>query len=400
MDTNLSINTLHGNIPQELGRLSSLKTFSLSSKRERGLREEAESGEGAAGLVAVGVSPPLLLLLPPITTTIPSHLWSLREFGQSKVKKSFWVEPSGRVPKNLGNLQNLQILIFKRNQLTNDPSMLELDFLTSLKNCRKLKIIDMEFNSFDGILPKSFDKFSASVESFIAYQCGIKGNLISLQNLDPSNNSLDGVIPESLEKLVYLEYFDVLFNELSGEIPNGGPFRNFTSNFFISNIELCGASKFKVKPCKDNKTRLSSSSRVLMSILPSIAVVFILAITVVYLIRRHSRNIFLSAQSTSPNTIKRISYYEVLLPMNLVFNLDLKNANQSFDTECQMLCNVCHRNLVKPDNILLDEDMVAHVANFGIAGLFTEDQRILITKTLGTIGYIAPGKWFLSSACV
>ncbi|KAL2512270.1 putative LRR receptor-like serine/threonine-protein kinase [Abeliophyllum distichum] len=202
--------------------------------------------------------------------------------------------------------------------------------------------------------------------------------------------------------------------------------------------------------------------------------------------RRRNRNTILPAKSTSPITIKRISYYEVLNATNnfdeenligigsigkvykgvfsdgmiaaiKVFNLDLEGANKSFDTECHILRNIRHLNLVKvitscsnldlkalvleympngnlnkwlsssnyflnivqrveimidvasaleylhhglpspivhcdlkPSNILLDEDMVAHVADFGIAKLFTEDQRISLTKTLGTIGYMAP----------
>ncbi|KAL3848768.1 hypothetical protein ACJIZ3_010650 [Penstemon smallii] len=45
---------------------------------------------------------------------------------------------------------------------------------------------------------------------------------------------------------------------------------------------------------------------------------------------------------------------------------------------------------LKPSNILLDEDMVARVGDFGIAKLLTHDQRMAQTKTLGTIGYMAP----------
>ncbi|XP_054778392.1 receptor kinase-like protein Xa21 [Prosopis cineraria] len=45
---------------------------------------------------------------------------------------------------------------------------------------------------------------------------------------------------------------------------------------------------------------------------------------------------------------------------------------------------------VKPNNVLLDEDMVAHLSDFGIAKLFSEGQLEIYTKTLATIGYMAP----------
>ncbi|CDO96832.1 unnamed protein product [Coffea canephora] len=45
---------------------------------------------------------------------------------------------------------------------------------------------------------------------------------------------------------------------------------------------------------------------------------------------------------------------------------------------------------LKPSNILLDEDMVAHVSDFGISKMFGEGESILHTNTLATLGYIAP----------
>jgi LRR receptor-like serine/threonine-protein kinase FLS2 len=51
---------------------------------------------------------------------------------------------------------------------------------------------------------------------------------------------------------------------------------------------------------------------------------------------------------------------------------------------------VVHCDL-KPTNVLLDENMVAHVSDFGISKLMDEGQSITHTKTLATIGYLAPG---------
>ncbi|XP_052287221.1 receptor kinase-like protein Xa21 [Citrus sinensis] len=47
---------------------------------------------------------------------------------------------------------------------------------------------------------------------------------------------------------------------------------------------------------------------------------------------------------------------------------------------------------IKPSNILLDDDMVAHLSDFGIAKLLNGEESMR-TQTLGTIGYMAPGLW-------
>ena len=58
---------------------------------------------------------------------------------------------------------------------------------------------------------------------------------------------------------------------------------------------------------------------------------------------------------------------------------------------------VVHCN-IKPNNVLLDEDMTGHVTDFGLARLIGAASTDSLTSTLalrGSMGYIAPSMDFL-----
>ncbi|XP_073154442.1 receptor kinase-like protein Xa21 [Henckelia pumila] len=45
---------------------------------------------------------------------------------------------------------------------------------------------------------------------------------------------------------------------------------------------------------------------------------------------------------------------------------------------------------LKPSNVLLDEDMVACLSDFGVSKLLNDGVNTMLTRTLATLGYIAP----------
>ena len=79
-------------------------------------------------------------------------------------------------------------------------------------------------------------------------------------------------------------------------------------------------------------------------------------------------------------------FLDILLRLNIMIDVAsaLEYLHQGYSTP------MIHCDL-KPSNVLLDEDMVAHLGYFGIAKLLGEEDSTIHTMTLATIGYMAPG---------
>ncbi|XP_058760637.1 probable receptor-like protein kinase At5g20050 [Vicia villosa] len=81
------------------------------------------------------------------------------------------------------------------------------------------------------------------------------------------------------------------------------------------------------------------------------------------------------------------------LPWNLRYNvaIDVAKALSYLHHDCRS--RILHLD-VKPENILLDEDYKALVADFGLAKLVGKDESNIMTTIRGTRGYLAP-EWLL-----
>nr|XP_027098289.1 receptor kinase-like protein Xa21 [Coffea arabica] len=391
-----------------------------------------------------------------LTSSIPTSLWSLNDLLVLDLSMNYL---NGSLSSQIGNMKALINLNLSVNQFSGDiPST-----IGTLQNLQELSL---EHNKLQGLIPDSMKK------------------MLTLQYLDLSFNNLAGMIPNSLEVLLDLQYLNVSYNKLQGPIPRGGPFKNFTILSFLANEALCGAPWFQ--PCQNFYHR-SKKKILLLVLLPIGSAVLAFAISLLLMKRFTRKKTMAAAPDLFPKTTyQRVSYHELRQITNgfsvsnllgsgtfgsvykgasangiiwaiKVFNMKLDDILKTFDTECEVLCRLRHRNLIKvisacsnpdfkalvlefmpngsldkwlhldhhvlsimqrldimidvargleylhygysfpiihcdlkPSNILLDGAMVGHVSDFGIAKFLGDGESHLQTKTLATIGYIAP----------
>ncbi|XP_027185084.1 probable LRR receptor-like serine/threonine-protein kinase At3g47570 [Coffea eugenioides] len=79
--------------------------------------------------------------------------------------------------------------------------------------------------------------------------------------------------------------------------------------------------------------------------------------------------------------------YFLDLMQRLDILIDVACALQYLHYEYSTPVNHCD---LKPSNVLLDQDMVAHLSDFGLTKLLGEENSITYTETLATLGYLAP----------
>lgn len=121
---------------------------------------------------------------------------------------------SGQVPKSLGYVNFSMEIDLSTNNLAGDASFL-------FGKNKTVQFVELSMNSFE---------FDLSKVEFPD----------SLTNLDLSINKIFGSLPAGLTQL-NLQFLNVSYNNLCGQIPQGGKLQSFDSTAYDHNKCLCGA---------------------------------------------------------------------------------------------------------------------------------------------------------------
>ncbi|XP_047085414.1 putative receptor-like protein kinase At3g47110 [Lolium rigidum] len=338
----LSTNMFAGNIPSSLSNLSQLTELLLDTNRF--------SGHIPTGLGNFQSLATLSISNNNLHGGVPEGIFRIPTIAQVGLSSN---NLHGQLPAEVGKAKQLMILLLSSNKLFGDiPS--------TLGDCRSLEDIELDNNIFNGSIPTSF------------------GNLFSLKILNLSYNNLTGQIPDSLGKLELLEQLDFSFNHVEGKVPIHGIFMNTTATHIDGNKGLCGGSAdLHLPPCS---VLIDSSGNDFK------------ALVYEFMPKGDLHNLLYSMEYDGNSS--KLRY--ISLAQRLSFVVDISDAVAYLHHNHHG--SIVHCDL-KPSNILLDSDMVAHVGDFGLArlqvypepsssGNSTSSSSVAIR---GTIGYVAPG---------
>ncbi|KAJ1256504.1 hypothetical protein BS78_K012000 [Paspalum vaginatum] len=420
---NISDNNLHGSIPKELFRIPTLREITLSFNNLYGPLH-----------TDIGNAKQLLYL--DITSNnlsgnLPGTLGDCDSVADIEVGHNAF---SGNMPNSLGNITSLQILNLSHNNLTGSipESLSRLQFLEQL---------DLSFNNLEGEVPTEgiFNNITAVKVDGNHKLCGgpVELHLLACPviPLDLSKHKLSValkvVIPVAIvvslsivisvllflarkqrTESISLPTFGREFQKISyGDVARatGGFSRSnligqgrygsvYKGHLFqdgnmvaikVFSLETRGAEKSFIAEC--NALR-NVRHRNLVPILTACSTIDsegndFKALVYKYMPRGDLHNLLYSTQGSENTT--PVNNVSLALRLRIITDVSdalayLHHSHQGTIVHCDM----------KPSNILLDDDMVAHVGDFGLARLkfdsTTNSNSTTSDAIKGTIGYVAP----------
>ncbi|KAG8364996.1 hypothetical protein BUALT_Bualt18G0057000 [Buddleja alternifolia] len=299
----------------------------------------------------------------------------------------------GELPPELRNLAYLKTFYVNNNALSGSIS-------SFMFNISTLKIMSLASNHFSGSLPSTIDGLSLlNLEKLYLYDNRLSGaipsyinNASKLTELEMQNNPFSGYVPnfgpihERLGELKSPRQVDLGLNNLNSTIPSS--FWNLIdlSTLNLSSNYLSGQISPDIGSLKVINSLDLSWNQFLGDIPSSIGN----PQSIEFLSLAHNKFEDLILAYMPNGSLEKWLYSEsycldvlerVKLAIDVALGLEYLHHGHTFP--------VIHCD-IKPSNILLDEDMTAHVADFGLSKLFDEREVMIQTNTLATISYTAP----------
>ncbi|CAK9151984.1 unnamed protein product, partial [Ilex paraguariensis] len=425
----LSDNMLNGPIPACLGELKSLASVFLDSNS---LNSTVPLNLWSLrDLLGLNLSSNFL------SGYIPSDIGKLRVIAQIDLS---WNKLSGDIPSSIGGAQSLVSLSLAGNNIQGPipksfGSLINLEFLDlsnnnlsgvipkSLEALRYLEYLNLSFNRLRGEIPEGGHFANFTAQSFMQNDalCGAH----RLQVPPCRNGSLGQARSKVMPLLLYillpttsailavaLIYMLLRWKKPSKNLPahsDSLPFPWRTISYYellqatdaFSDSNLLGTGGFGTVYKGTISDEVKIAVKVFNLHIEGAFKSFDVECEAMRNIRH--RNLIRVISSCSNMDFKALvleympngsldkwlyshdHYLDIIQRLNIM--IDVASALEYLHHD--LTTPIAHCDL-KPNNVLLDEDMVAHIGDFGVAKLFGEEEFMAQTMTLATIGYMAP----------
>ncbi|KAI4332676.1 hypothetical protein L6164_017566 [Bauhinia variegata] len=322
------------------------------------------------------------------------------------------------LPNNIWNAVNLQIFSASSSKI--------VGHIPDFDGCQSIYRIELQGNSLNGSIPWKISHCQKllllnlsrnSLTGIIPWEISV---LPSITDVDLSHNFLTGTIPSNFNNCTTLENFNVSFNLLTGPIPSSGSiFPNLHPSSFSGNEGLCGG--ILSKPCAadtlaagDNEVELQKQQpkRTAGAIVWIIAAAFGIGLFVLVAGTRcfhanYNRRFSTDSQEIGPwrlTAFQRLNFTaeDVLECLSMTDKiLGMGSTGTVYKAEMpggEIIAvkklwgkhkdHIRRRRGVLAEVDVLDGEMEARVADFGVAKLIQSDESMSVIA--GSYGYIAP----------
>ncbi|KDP37051.1 hypothetical protein JCGZ_06107 [Jatropha curcas] len=395
----LSQNSLMGNLPQEIGKLTSLTTLLLFGNNLSG--EIPTTIGNCLGLEYLYMQDNYFQGI------IPPSLASLKGLQYLDLSQN---NLSGEVPKGLESIQFLVYLNLSFNSLEGEipnggvfQNVTALSLIGNNKLCGGVEELNLpKCPKMEVKKGKSLAFKLAIISSCLGALCAFFMLAFILlfykrSKLEKNRNSESSIMdsnPEGLAcdklKISYSDIFLATNGFSSSNLIGCGSFGSVYKGFLhqvrrpvaikVIKLQVRGASKSFKAECK---VLMNIRHRNLIKMLGYCSGVDgrvnIFKALVFEFMGNGSLDMWLHPDNQSKN---------LSLVQRLNIALDIAQALHYLHDNCKTAIVHCD---LKPSNVLLDDDMVAHVCDFGLAKLLSNSQSQFSTNGMkGTIGYAAP----------